>query len=199
MVMIRPKPDALMEGLTSDNDDLTSVADAASVLAEIPVYPIREDVPADLWGKPIQPEAYPVRLELSKDKGPEVYPVREDVPADLWGKPIQDKVEKEIDMSVPPTDFDVHDEIVSKFRYGEDKMLKECLQYIGTTYAGHYVGKEEIQTTDVWHTLGSAATTTRDTAIKYLMRYGKKDGYNRKDLLKAVHYIVLLAHFTEDE
>ena len=29
-------------------------------------------------------------------------------------------------------------------------------------------------------------------AIKYLCRYGKKDGKNRKDLLKAIHYIVLL-------
>ena len=29
-------------------------------------------------------------------------------------------------------------------------------------------------------------------AIKYLCRYGKKAGKNRKDLLKAIHYIVLL-------
>tara|TARA_B100000131_G_C17773490_1_gene474307 strand:- start:199 stop:576 length:378 start_codon:yes stop_codon:yes gene_type:complete len=86
-----------------------------------------------------------------------------------------------------------------EFRYNEDEMLNEVLEYIKTTYQGHYVGKEEIQTTDVWHTLGSAMTTTRDTAIKYLMRYGKKGGYNKKDLLKAIHYIVLLSYFTEDE
>ena len=29
-------------------------------------------------------------------------------------------------------------------------------------------------------------------AIKYLCRYGKKSGHNRKDLLKAIHYIILL-------
>ena len=29
-------------------------------------------------------------------------------------------------------------------------------------------------------------------AIKYLCRYGKKAGRNRKDLLKGIHYIVLL-------
>ena len=29
-------------------------------------------------------------------------------------------------------------------------------------------------------------------AIKYLCRYGKKDGKNRKDLLKAIHYVILL-------
>ena len=34
-------------------------------------------------------------------------------------------------------------------------------------------------------------------AIKYLARYGKKNGKNRKDLLKAVHYVILL--MSEDE
>jgi hypothetical protein len=29
-------------------------------------------------------------------------------------------------------------------------------------------------------------------AIKYLARFGKKNGRNRADLLKAAHYIVLL-------
>ena len=31
------------------------------------------------------------------------------------------------------------------------------------------------------------------------MRYGKKDGYNKKDLLKIIHYTILLWHFTQDE
>ena len=83
------------------------------------------------------------------------------------------------------------------FKYEEPKFLKEVVDYIEKTYNQHYVGNKEIQTIDVWQTLGSVDTTCRDTAIKYLMRYGKKGGYNRKDLLKAVHYIVLLAHFTE--
>lgn len=120
----------------------------------------------------------------------EFYPAREDVPADLWGKPI--------DLSGTGSSIESIEK-GPEYRYNEDKFLAEVLEYIETTYAGHYVGKEEIQTTDVWHTLGSADTTTRDTAIKYLMRYGKKDGYNRKDLLKAIHYIVLLAHFTEEK
>jgi len=36
-------------------------------------------------------------------------------------------------------------------------------------------------------------------AIKYLCRYGKKDGKNRKDLLKAIHYIVLLLDSENNE
>ena len=84
-------------------------------------------------------------------------------------------------------------------RFNEKKFLKEVENYIDSTYNQHYVGKKEVQTIDVWETLGSIDTTCRDTAIKYLMRYGKKGGHNRKDLLKAVHYIVLLAHFTSGD
>ena len=36
-------------------------------------------------------------------------------------------------------------------------------------------------------------------AIKYLCRYGKKNGHNRKDLLKAIHYIVLLMSGEDQE
>ena len=82
----------------------------------------------------------------------------------------------------------------SQYRYSEDKFLKEVGDYVESTYAGHYVGGGQYQTVDIWNTLGSAATTCRDTAIKYLMRYGKKDGHNKKDLLKAVHYITCLLY-----
>ena len=85
-----------------------------------------------------------------------------------------------------------------EYRYTEDKFLEEVQDYVAGTYKGHYVGGGEYQTVDIWNTLGSAATTCRDTAIKYLMRYGKKDGYNKKDLLKAVHYITLLNHYTQE-
>jgi len=81
-------------------------------------------------------------------------------------------------------------------KYNEDVILNEIADYVLSTYQGYYVGKGDIQTVDVWDTLGSAETTCRDTALKYLMRFGKKDGKNKKDLLKAVHYIVLLIHYS---
>ena len=88
---------------------------------------------------------------------------------------------------------------IVSFKYEEPKFLKEVVDYIEKTYNQHYVGNKQIQTIDVWQTLGSVDTTCRDTAIKYLMRYGKKGGHNRKDLLKAVHYIVLLAYLTSED
>jgi hypothetical protein len=83
----------------------------------------------------------------------------------------------------------------SKYKYSEDETLKEISEYIESTYSGHYVGKGAIQTLDVWETLGSAETSCRDVAIKYLMRYGKKNGHNRKDLLKTIHYLFFLLHY----
>ena len=81
-----------------------------------------------------------------------------------------------------------------KYNYNEDVNIDLIKNYIDSTYGQHYVGNKEIQTVDFWESLGSLSTTSRDTAIKYLARYGKKSGYNKKDLLKAIHYIILMMY-----
>jgi hypothetical protein len=40
---------------------------------------------------------------------------------------------------------------------------------------------------------GDPSPTHRNTALKYLYRYGKKAGHNRKDILKTIHYCLLLS------
>lgn len=84
-------------------------------------------------------------------------------------------------------------------KFKEDLILDEIKQYIASTYQQHYVGADEdgIQTVEFWNSLGSAETTCRDMATKYLARFGRKDGYNKNDLLKAVHFIVLMISFAE--
>lgn len=82
-------------------------------------------------------------------------------------------------------------------RFNEDKHLDDALQYIKSTYNQHYVGETEIQTTDVWESMGISENMCVGTALKYLMRFGKKEGKNKKDLLKAIHYIVLLMEFSD--
>ena len=88
---------------------------------------------------------------------------------------------------------------VIDYKYNEGKNLDKVLQYINSTYGQHYVGNGEIQTVDFWESLGSLETTSRDTAIKYLARYGKKGGKNEKDLLKAIHYIILMMYAADKE
>tara|TARA_E500000318_G_C3364356_1_gene135940 strand:+ start:197 stop:472 length:276 start_codon:yes stop_codon:yes gene_type:complete len=78
-------------------------------------------------------------------------------------------------------------------KYNEDKILKECLDYIKSTYGQHYAQvKEGVQVQDLLRSVGIDKDFCQANAIKYLARFGKKQGRNRADLLKAMHYIVLL-------
>ena len=81
-----------------------------------------------------------------------------------------------------------------KYKYAEDEILLEIKAYIDKTYGEHYKTSDNVECFDAWIALGDATTTFRDTAIKYLWRYGKKNGSNKADLLKAMHYIVLTLH-----
>jgi len=80
------------------------------------------------------------------------------------------------------------------YKYNEDKAMEAIKSYLDGTYGQHYVGDGDVQTVDFWRSLGSLETTARDTAIKYLARYGKKAGKNRKDLLKTIHYVILMMY-----
>lgn len=85
------------------------------------------------------------------------------------------------------------------FKYNEDRILNDVIQYIGSTYGAHYNTEEGLQTLDVFMALGSAETTARDNAIKYLMRYGKKGGKNVADLRKIIHYVTIMMYLLEKE
>jgi hypothetical protein len=75
--------------------------------------------------------------------------------------------------------------------YREDDILQDLFNYIRGTYGEHYAGDKNIQLFDYWHARGKLSTIAVGTAEKYLSRYGLKEGKNKKDLLKAMHYIVL--------
>ena len=80
-------------------------------------------------------------------------------------------------------------------KYNEDEILNEVAEYISSTYDQHYVGTKNIQTIDVWDNLDMAEEMCLGTLLKYAMRFGKKGGKNKKDLLKLIHYAVLTYHF----
>jgi len=83
--------------------------------------------------------------------------------------------------------------------WNEDKILNEILTYIKGTYGQHYsTGKDGFQIQDLFKTLNIGKDFCHANAIKYLCRYGKKNGYNRADLLKAVHYVILLLNYDKE-
>jgi hypothetical protein len=81
----------------------------------------------------------------------------------------------------------------------EDSIVQEFREYLKGTYGEHYSTDDGIQAVDIWESLGSLETTSRDNAIKYLIRFGKKGGKSRLDLLKAMHYIVLMIYTLDKE
>ena len=81
-------------------------------------------------------------------------------------------------------------------KYKEDESIKALQDYISTTYGGHYTSKENnVQTLDLIESVGDAESFCRSNAIKYLSRYDKK-GQSKRDILKALHYTLLLYHFS---
>lgn len=84
-----------------------------------------------------------------------------------------------------------------EYKYREDLILQELQKYIDTTYGQHY-STDKLQTIDVWEALGIEKESCQSNVLKYSMRYGKKGGYNKADLLKILHYTILWWHYTQD-
>ena len=84
----------------------------------------------------------------------------------------------------------------STHKYQEDKGIADLKSYVASTYQGHYTNKNsDVQTLDLIHSVGDAESFCRSNAIKYLSRYDKK-GSAKNDILKAMHYCLLLYYFS---
>ena len=80
-------------------------------------------------------------------------------------------------------------------KYSEDEILKEISEYVDKTYGAHYsVGS--VQTLDLIESVGDAEAFCRSNILKYASRYDKK-GTARKDIVKIIHYGMLLLHFND--
>ena len=75
--------------------------------------------------------------------------------------------------------------------YNEEQALIWARNYIISAYTQHY-SKNKIQTTEYIFDSGHGEGFCMGNIIKYAQRYGKKDGKNPKDLLKIIHYAIIL-------
>ena len=80
-------------------------------------------------------------------------------------------------------------------KYNEEQIIKEITQYVNNTYDEHY-SEGEVQTLDFIDACGDAPAFCRSNILKYASRYDKK-GTPRKDILKIIHYAMLLLHFSD--
>ena len=84
------------------------------------------------------------------------------------------------------------------YKYNEDELLKELKKYIDATYGEHY-SLNKFQATEFIIDSGHGVGFTVGNVMKYAQRYGKKAGSNRQDILKVLHYALMMLYVHDIE
>jgi hypothetical protein len=85
-----------------------------------------------------------------------------------------------------------------KYKYNEEYALGELKDYIDSTYGAHY-SKERFQATEFIIDGGHGEGFCIGNILKYAQRYGKKNGKDKKDLLKVIHYGIIALYVNQLE
>lgn len=102
------------------------------------------------------------------------------------------QMDKDYYMTLKSTNMVCDDSKNISYKYAEDKIISDFQTYIDKTYGEHYKSDDQsIECFDAWIALGDSMPTFRNTALKYLWRYGKKNGSNKADLMKTLHYTLM--------
>ena len=87
---------------------------------------------------------------------------------------------------------------MTEYKYNENKALVELEKYINSTYDEHY-SKNKFQATEFIIDSGHGEGFCIGNIMKYVQRYGKKNGKDRRDLLKVIHYGIIALHINNME
>jgi hypothetical protein len=82
---------------------------------------------------------------------------------------------------------------VIDYKYSEDRILNEIKEYVDKTYGQHY-SQNKFQASEFIMDSGHGEGFCIGNIMKYAQRYGKKNGYNRDDLMKVLHYAIMALH-----
>ena len=84
------------------------------------------------------------------------------------------------------------------YKFKDNEILQELTNYINDTYGQHYA-TDKYQATDVIIDSGHGEGFCIGNIMKYAKRYGNKEGKNRKDLLKILHYGIIMLNVHDME
>lgn len=98
-----------------------------------------------------------------------------------------------------PGVYNSYTDLSIDYAFNEGELLDEMREYIDSTYDAHY-SQSQYQSTEIIEDMGHGMGFALGNVIKYCQRYGKKQGYNRADLMKVIHYglIALAMHDREN-
>lgn len=86
-----------------------------------------------------------------------------------------------------------------EYRFAEDELLTEIKAYIDGTYSKHYATNGGIQAMDAITATGAGVGFCVGNILKYAWRLGKKDGFNKLDIMKVIHYSIILMFIMKKE
>ncbi len=84
------------------------------------------------------------------------------------------------------------------YKFNEENTIEQIKRYVDSTYEKHYAN-EKYQATDMIIDAGHGEGFCMGNIMKYAQRYGKKNGKDRKDLLKVIHYAIIALYVNEME
>ena len=84
------------------------------------------------------------------------------------------------------------------YKFDEQELILELKYYSNDTYGEQYAS-DKYQATDVIIDSGHGEGFCMGNIMKYAKRYGNKAGKNRKDLLKILHYGIIMLHIHDKE
>jgi len=96
-------------------------------------------------------------------------------------------------MEITPQEYGLVD-----YKYNEGDNIAQLQAYVDATYGEHY-SVNKFQATEFIIDGGHGEGFCIGNIMKYAQRYGKKDGYNRKDLMKVLHYALIALHVHDME
>ena len=85
-----------------------------------------------------------------------------------------------------------------EYKFNEYENLIALKDYVDSTYTQHY-SKTKFQATEFIVDSGHGEGFCIGNILKYSQRYGKKEGKNRSDLLKVLHYALIALHVHDQE
>ena len=119
-----------------------------------------------------------------------------DIMTNAWSLLYDELQMDENTLNIDMTDM-IPNSPATPWKYNEEEIVKELLEYIRGTYNQHYSsGDDKIQTLDLIEACGDGEAFCRSNILKYASRYDKK-GTARRDIMKILNYAVLLMNFND--
>ena len=78
-----------------------------------------------------------------------------------------------------------------EYKFNENLIVNDIMDYVNNTYNSHYAQTKNYQATEIIIDQGHGTGFCMGNILKYAQRYGKKEGRNKADLMKVIHYAII--------